>query len=94
MNTLTHSGAFSEPIFVCLRRVRTSASAITTAMRMPSSRVELLKPVFGPHSGRKPPPMKVKPSGTGIVFALPMSWFRPRKMSMPARVTMNAGTPT
>ena len=32
--------------------------------------------------------------GTGMVFAFPMNWLRPRKISMPARVTMNAGTPT
>ena len=38
--------------------------------------------------------MTLKPSGTGMVLDLPMNWFTPRKMSMPARVTMNAGMPT
>ena len=37
--------------------------------------------------------MKVKPSGTGTDVDCPMNWLPPRKMSMPASVTMNAGTP-
>ncbi len=49
-------------------------------------------PRFG--SGRKPPPRKVNSRGTGIDVELPTNWFAPRKNSMPARVTMNAGTPT
>ncbi len=38
--------------------------------------------------------MKVKSRGTGIDVELPTNWFAPRKKSMPARVTMKAGTPT
>ena len=34
------------------------------------------------------------PFGTVNVADWPTIWFRPRKISMPARVTMNAGTPT
>ncbi len=38
--------------------------------------------------------MKVKSRGTGIEVELPTNWLAPRKNSMPASVTMNAGTPT
>ncbi|MNI99563.1 hypothetical protein D3C73_1586740 [compost metagenome] len=69
--------------------ITTSAAAM-----IPSSKVRLLKPVFGPISGRYPEPRNWNSLGTGMVLDLPTNWLKPRNKSMPARVTMKAGMPT
>ncbi len=54
--------------------------------------VPLARIRFGPTCGHVAAADTSKPWGTGMVGDWPITWFRPRKMSMPANVTMNAGT--
>ena len=91
---MTHASSTSAPILTSLARLRRAPMTMAAQPARPSSTVRLLYPVAGPISGSDPAPMTWNPSGTGTVLDLPIHWLRPRKMSMPARVTMNAGMPT
>ena len=93
--TLTHAGAISAPILRWMRRVRNSQNTIQATPRRARSIVSTLKSTgMNGNSGRYPAPITLKPCGTGTDCESPTHWFAPRKNSMPASVTMNAGTPT
>ena len=84
------------PAFLCRQTdlVVASARAIHATPRRARSIVRTLKFSGTASSGRYPEPITRNSGGTGMVVDWPMNWFAPRKNSMPARVTMNAGTPT
>ena len=89
-------GSSSRPILTRLLRSRVSWATSPIAAAKPRISVNISKVDWPPvRSGRKPEPTDTYCGGNGVIGTLFSTiWVSPRKVSMPARVTMNAGMPT
>jgi len=88
-------GSTDWPYLMRPARVRTCCTMRPTIARAPTTIVKTSIAASGPAKEMKPLPSARYSSGNDPMFELPsVMRARPRKMSMPANVTMKAGMPT